>query len=181
MFAPKVITSTPLQLEILRKFSRSTNEKRRISERAELLLYILECGNPSSLKAVKHSGKGMSYVKKWRDRWHERQPGLAAQEAGARPREYEQAARRALDDEGRSGKPCDYTEEQVCLLYGIACEKPESLGYPVADWTPRELRLELIRRNVVEDISTGSIARFLKSGRPQAPPGRLLAQPQVRG
>lgn len=180
MSTPKVITCTPLQLEILGKLSRSTSEKRRISERAELLVHFLENGNPSSLKAVKQFGKGMSYVKKWRDRWQVRQPGLSALEPASKPREYEQAVRSALDDEGRSGKPSTYTEEQVCLLYAIACQKPEDLGYPITDWTPRELRLELIGRNIVGDISESSVARFLKRGRPQAPPDRLLAQRQVR-
>lgn len=144
-------------------------------------MYILDNGNLSNLKAVKHIGKCMCFVKKWRDRWHERQGPLAAQEAELNLKKYEQAVFGALDDEKRSGSPSVFTAEQVCLLYGIACEKPEDLGYPIADWTPKELRQEMIKREIVSDISASSVARFLKRRRPQAPPKPVLAERKVRG
>lgn len=162
MFLPKVITSTAKQKEILKKLSGSTKEKRRIAERAELLMYILNNNNPSNLKVMAHFNKGMSYVKKWRDRWHDRQAKLAALEAALKPKEYEQAIYHSLEDEARCGTPGVYTEEQICLLYSIACENPADLEYPITHWTPSELRLEMIKRQIVPEISTSSIARFLK-------------------
>ena len=49
-------------------------------------------------------------------------------------------------------------------IVALAGEKPEESGYPVTHWTPKELRVQAIRRAIVLDISTRHLDRFLKGG-----------------
>jgi hypothetical protein len=46
----------------------------------------------------------------------------------------------------------------------VACETPEESGLPLSHWTLSELASELVRRRIVESISTSQLCVFLKSG-----------------
>jgi hypothetical protein len=52
--------------------------------------------------------------------------------------------------------------EQVTRILAVACEKPELSGRPITHWTYRELRDEVIKRGIVEDISVSRIGDFLR-------------------
>ena len=56
----------------------------------------------------------------------------------------------------------------VCQIITVSCEDPSKCGYPLSHWTPQALRLEVIHRQIVSDISVRQIGRFLKGGGSQA-------------
>ncbi|MEW6499679.1 MAG: helix-turn-helix domain-containing protein, partial [Cyanobacteriota bacterium] len=62
----------------------------------------------------------------------------------------------------RSGAPPTYSVEQQCRLYELACQPPADSGYPLSHWDSKTLRMELIKRGIVKDISVSTVARFLK-------------------
>jgi hypothetical protein len=169
MFKPVELQVTAKQREVLEELSRSGKEAHQLVERAALILYIIDSGNVSSLKVKDHFGSSEKWVKQWRKRWSLRQAGLSQQEKDLSQKAYRQAVRGALSDEERSGAPPVYSVEQQCRLYALACQPPEQSGYPLSHWDSKTLRLELIKRGIVEDISLSTVARFLKK-RPTSKP-----------
>jgi hypothetical protein len=162
MFKPVELQVSPRQREVLQELSRSRKESYQLVERAKLILYIVDSGNLSSLKVKDHFGSSEKWVKQWRKRWSLRQAGLASQEESLSEKAYGQAVRQALSDQERSGAPPTYSVEQQCRLYELACQPPSDSGYPLSHWDRKSLRMELIKRGIVEDISVSTVARFLK-------------------
>jgi putative transposase len=66
-------------------------------------------------------------------------------------------------DEQRRGNPGKFSLEEIMQIVALACELPQTSERPVSHWTPRELALEAIKREIVPDISPRSVGRFLKS------------------
>lgn len=162
MFKPVVLQVSEKQREILAQLARSRTESHQLVERAKLILYIIDSGNVSSLKVKDQFGNSEKWVKQWRKRWSLRQAALAGQEQCLSEKAYQQAVRRALSDEERSGAPPTYSAEQQCRLYQIACQPPADVGYPISHWESKSLRLEMIKAGIVKDISVSTVARFLK-------------------
>jgi putative transposase len=113
------------------------------------------------------------------DRWREAQERLSKQEDQAA---FDALALAVLDDAARSGKPADFTAEQITQIVAISLESPQHSGRPITHRTHRELADEAIKRGIVQQISQRSAGRFLKGGRRamahrlQAPSVALLAQ-----
>jgi putative transposase len=106
-------------------------------------------------------------VRKWRDRWRAASEGREVLESQAKQeadkeRELEAYLIDSLRDAYRSGTPPKFSAEQVVQIVAIACESPEASGYPISQWSAKEVRLEAIRRGIVEDISERQVGRFLK-------------------
>jgi putative transposase len=171
MFQPVKLQVTEKQQALLRQLSQSRSESYRIVERAQLIVQIVALGNPSNLKVQLAFGNREAWVKKWRKRWFVRQAGLAQQEATLSEKAYRQAIRQALEDDERSGAPPTFSVEQQCRLYELACQSPQESGYPLSHWDSKTLRLELLKRGIVPDISVSTVTRFLKkkgtAGRPR--------------
>jgi len=74
-----------------------------------------------------------------------------------------------LRGETSTGRPPTFTPEQVAAVIALSCESTEAAGLPVSHWTYELLAEEAVRRGLVESISTATVGRFLKSGRPKAP------------
>lgn len=85
-----------------------------------------------------------------------------------------------LTDAPRPGAVPRLTAEQVCQIVALACEQPRGSGRPISQWSHRELADEIMRRGITEHISPRHAARLLKSGRPAAPSGAVLAHPGRR-
>lgn len=66
-----------------------------------------------------------------------------------------------LQDAARSGRPPTFTVEQLTHVYAIACEDPRDSGRPITHWTSRELADELMKRQIVENISSRHVGRLL--------------------
>lgn len=61
----------------------------------------------------------------------------------------------------RQGSPGKFTAEQLALLFAAACEPPEKSGRPITRWTHPELADEVVKRGIVESISTRHLGRLL--------------------
>jgi putative transposase len=116
-------------------------------------------------------------VRLWRRRWAHASARLRDIEATGDEKVLRAFIGTVLTDAPRSGRPATFTPEQLCHLVAVACESPEASGRPVSHWTPRELTEEVIKRGLVDRISTRSVGRFLKRSGFKAASVPLLAQP----
>ena len=67
-----------------------------------------------------------------------------------------------LQDAPRPGAPAKITADQRCQIEALACEKPENSGRPITEWSAREIADEMIKREIVPEISPRHAARLLK-------------------
>ena len=91
-------------------------------------------------------------ARRWRQRWVSQQ-AVPLEEVSVEAR---------LTDEQRSGSPGKFSAEQIAGIIAIACEDPQSSGYPVSHWTPQEVAAEAHKRGLVRSISVRQVGRFLK-------------------
>ncbi len=157
----------------LDRLAARAKTEQRLALRAKILLALDQGHSVSAVARDLHMVRNT--VKKWRDRW------LNAQERLTLAQQDDQAAFEALalavlDDAARSGKPAEFTPEQITQIVVISCEPPEQSGRPTTHWTHRELADEAIKRGIVTQISPRSAGRFLKRGRSQAASEPVLAQ-----
>ncbi len=151
---------TECQQQILTEFTRSTQMSHATVVRAKIILY--RCAGQSNRSIVTKIGCHRNTVTKWCRRWYRKQAMLAETEKEVAPQAYRKVIKAALMDEERTGRPNTFTAEQLCQIIAVACQSPEELGYPVTHWTPKELTLEVVKKNIVESISVRHIGRFLK-------------------
>jgi len=157
---PSRISLKRRERKILEKLSKGRKCARCLSDRARILLYWSEG------RGVRETAREMDIDTKtvlaWRQRW------IAAIESWGTAREawshkdFTRKIFEALSDAPRSGAPPKFTPEQVCEVIRIACELPRTLGVPVSHWSAADLRREVLRQNVVSEISVRSVGRFLK-------------------
>ena len=102
-------------------------------------------------------------VKLWRDKWFRYKDKLSRNQIDDKHLK-KLILNEILIDEQRSGIKAIFTIEQITKIIALACERPEYSGYPTSHWTIRELREEILKREIVKEISWSSIQRFLKSG-----------------
>lgn len=50
----------------------------------------------------------------------------------------------------------------------VGCEPPDNSGRPITQWTNEELRDEVIRREIVDDISASQVGRYLREAQLQS-------------
>lgn len=67
-----------------------------------------------------------------------------------------------LQDRPRPGAPAKITADQRCRIEALACERPENSERPISQWSGREIADELIKREIVTEISPRHAARLLK-------------------
>ena len=127
---------------------------------------ILKMGDGTSNREIaRQMGKSRWTATGWRKRWLKMGAKLeAAQAEGVEEKALKRVIAEALSDEPRSGAPPRFTPEQIVQIVALACEKPEDSGRSVSNWTPRELKEEVVKRGIVQTISVRSVGRFLKSG-----------------
>jgi hypothetical protein len=85
-----------------------------------------------------------------------------------------------LADAPRPGAVPRSSAEQACQIVALACEQPSDSGRPISQWSHCELADEIVRRGITDRISPRHAARLLKSGRPAAASGAVLAHPGRR-
>ncbi len=91
-------------------------------------------------------------AQRWRNRWTKAQT-ISYDDLSIEDR---------LQDLPRPGAPPRITADQRCKIEGLACEKPEKSGRPISQWTAREIADEVMKRKIVEKISSRHAARLLK-------------------
>jgi putative transposase len=91
-------------------------------------------------------------VRLWRNRWVKLQD-ISMDDLGLEAR---------LQDAPRPGAPAKITADQRCQIEALACEKPENSERPITQWSAREIADEVIKREIVPEISPRHAARLLK-------------------
>ena len=166
----------PLNLgerKVLEKIIRRSKSLQSHVTRARIILLAAEgLGNQQISDQLSIA---LLTVRTWRKRWLESVGILRTIED---EKSLSQKILELLSDQPRSGSPPTYNAEMVCQIIAVSCEPPEDCGYPISHWTPSDLRLEVIKRGIVPDISVRQIGRFLKRGRDQTPSGTVLGDPQ---
>ena len=153
------VTITERQQVILEELSHSRTEAKVISQRATIIL--LAFAKRRNEEIAVEVGLERKQVGVWRWRWQEAWDSLTVLEC-REPRRLREAIRETLRDAPRSGAPGRFTAEQITQILAVACEPPEQSGRPITHWTQRELRDEVIKRGIVEDISESRIGHFLR-------------------
>jgi putative transposase len=169
---PLSITLTPPQQALLERLLRQHSSPQALVRRIQIILAAAS-GLPNEQIAL-HLACSPKTVRRWRARWAAAQPDLAAAEADQRA--LRTLIAETLADAPRPGAPTTFTAEQIVHIIAIACTPPGDSGRPIDAWTPRELADEAAKRQIVSSISARSVGRFLKTGRPEAPPQPLLAE-----
>ncbi len=157
---PPAVSLSETEHQELQTFVHAHHTPQQIAFRARIILLLAD--GLTAPEVTRRVGTTRRTVRLWRRHWLTRKGSTV----GAR-----------LQDAVRPGTPATFTAEQWCQIMALACEPPEaSSGRPISHWTPRELAAEAIKRGIVATISVRHLGRFLKGGRPQAPPESLLAQ-----
>ena len=120
---------------------------------------ILKMGEGTSNREIaRQMGKGRWTATGWRKRWLKMKPKLeAAQAEGVEEKALKRVVEEALSDEPRTGAPPRFTPEQIVQIVALGCERPEDSGRPISEWTPRELKEEVVKRGIVGTISVRSV------------------------
>lgn len=147
-------------VQILRR-EKSTQQQVR---RARVILAAAE--QVPNRHIAKQLDLTVKTVRLWRRRWLKVDPAMQTADKNGDRKQLEQLILEALTDEARSGRPAEFTPEQICQIVAMGCEHPEDSDRPISHWTARELADEAIKRGIVADISPRSAGRFFKRGRP---------------
>jgi len=150
---------TERQQEILRELSRSRSESQMISQRATIILLAFEGERNEDIAPIVALERKQVGV--WRRRWQDAWESLTLLEC-TEPRRLREAVRETLRDAPRCGSPGTFTAEQVAQILAVACEPPAQSSRPITHWTHRELREEVIKRGIVENISVSRIGDYLR-------------------
>jgi transposase len=105
---------------------------------------------------------GRHCVGKWRRRWQCSFDALLAIELNESRSALRRAVEDILSDAHRSGRPRQFSDEQVAQLVSMATRSPRDYDRPVDDWTGRELAEEAKRQKIVEAISPSRVNHFLR-------------------
>lgn len=156
--AAKIRISEKQQVVLL-EFSRSRTVAKSVVQRATIILRGFQ-GFLNEEIAVQ-VGLNRQQVGVWRQRWRDAWESMCEWEC-AEPHRLREAILDALADAPRPGAPAKFTAEQVAGIVAVACEPPELSGRPINHWTVRELRDEVLARNIVETISKAQVGRILQ-------------------
>jgi transposase len=154
------VTITERQQRVLEELSRSRTEALMISQRASIIL--LAFAGHRNEKISIEVGLERKQVGLWRRRWRDSWEALTRLEC-LEPLRLREAVRETLRDAPRSGAPGIFTAEQITQILAVACEPPSQSGRPITHWTQRELREEVIKRRIVNEISESRIGHYLRT------------------
>jgi transposase len=154
------VTITERQQRVLEELSRSRTEALIISQRASIILLAF-AGHRNEMISIE-VGLERKQVGLWRRRWRDSWEALTRLEC-LEPLRLREAVRETLRDAPRSGAPGIFTAEQITQILAVACEPPSQSGRPITHWTQRELRDEVIKRHIVNEISESRIGHYLRT------------------
>jgi putative transposase len=155
------ISLTNKQETILTKISSSRSLPKSLITRAQIILYASQGLQNKDISPKVSLSRVMVGV--WRKRGSAAQPILLAIEnKGEEDTKYKQKIKDVLSDNEKPGVLPKFTAEQVCQILSVACEKPEDSNLPLSHWSRPSLRLEVIKRGIVTNISITQLGRFLK-------------------
>lgn len=147
------------QWDVLQELSRSRTAAKGIVQRA--LILVLGVQGLRNEQIATEVGLIRRQVGVWRRRWRDAWDSLCAWEC-TEPHRLREAILEVLSDAPRPGCPGRITADQVARILAVACESPKSSGRPITRWTHKELRDEVVKREIVEGISAVQVGRSLK-------------------
>jgi transposase len=154
------VTITEQQQNVLQELSRSRSEATTIVQRASIIL--LAFAGRRNEEISDEVGLERKQVGLWRRRWRDAWEALTRLEC-LEPLRLRGAVRETLRDAPRSGAPGTFTAEQITQILAVACEPPSKSDRPITHWTQRELRAEVIKRRIVDEISESRIGHYLRT------------------
>lgn len=107
------------------------------------------------------SGYHVNTVSRWRNRFLQALPKLEVIEK-EQPENLVSELKKTLSDEKRPGAPFIYTADQRAFIITVACQDPVDYGFELSHWNLTCLRLAVINKGIVKDISISNINRILK-------------------
>lgn len=151
---------TARQRDLLDKLIRAAKTPQRLVERAQIVLRAAD--GHSNERLVRELGVTRPTLRKWRRRWMQAAPSLCAAEAKENDRALSRRIVEALSDAPRSGRPPEFEPEQILGIIATACEDPQDSDRPVSHWTAKDLAQEVMKRDIVKQISKRTVGRFLE-------------------
>jgi transposase len=149
---------TEKQLSVLEELSRSRTVSVATATRARIILLGFRGIRNEDISP--QVGLNRHQVGRWRKRWRNAWDDLCLWEC-SEPQRLREGILKVLSDAPRPGAGPRFTAEQVARIVAVACESPALSGRPIARWTQRELREEVIHRGIVESISSSHVGRIL--------------------
>ena len=156
----KSVQITEQEGQVLSQIVRQPTQPQWLVTRSKIILGA--ASGASISQQSRELGLVRNAVQHWREKW-ERQ--REERQVGAEKGELKETIVQLLHDDYRRGAPATFTAEQVVQIIAVACEDPQTSGYPVSHWTPKEVAQEVVKRGIVPSISIRQVGRFLKRGR----------------
>jgi len=132
--------------QALRQLKHPGRAKRRIADRARLILWTAE--RVPVVEIAVRLELNPSTVINWR-RWFLERKAQGLDYAAC------------LNDRPRSGRPPSLEAKQVTQIKAVACEQPAKLGLPLSRFSLGEIVLWIKQAQIVTDISASSVWRLL--------------------
>jgi putative transposase len=167
------------QKHLLSQIVRAHTNSHRLVQRAQVILLAnLKMTNTEIASSLQLS---RGRVRLWRTRWLVASQSLLELELeGVKDEVLIRKIVSILADEQRRGNPGKFSLEEIIQIVALACELPQTSERPVSHWTPKELALEAIKREIVNDISPRSVGRFLKSSNVKTTSKPILVKSETR-
>jgi putative transposase len=146
----QVVKLSEKERQELEKLVSKHQTGQQMALRARIIL-AASSGQTNTAIAQKYEVKHDT-VKLWRNRWAKLQD-ISLDDLSVEQR---------LSDAPRPGAPARISADQRCKIEALACEQPENSERPISQWTAREIADEVMKRKIVEKISSRHAARLLK-------------------
>jgi putative transposase len=153
----KAVQITEQEGQILRQIIRQPSQAQWLVTRSKIVLGA--AAGTSISQQSRELGLVRKAVQHWREKWESQRE---ARQVGAEKEELRETIIQLLHDDYRSGAPATFTAEQVVQIIAVACEDPQTSGYPISHWTPKEVAQEVVKRGIVAHISIRQVGRFFK-------------------
>lgn len=157
---PAKVPLTRRQEKILKEFANGRKCPRGLSNRSRIILYWAE--GRGVRETARDMGVDSKTVLSWRQRWMSAIESWGKSQRKWMHKDLREKIRGALSDAPRSGAPGKFTAEEVCEIVAVACKLPSELGVPVSHWSASDLRRQVLKQGIVEEISVRQVGRFLK-------------------
>jgi putative transposase len=155
----KPVQSSEQELQILSQIIRQPTQPQWLVTRSKIILGA--AAGESISQQSRELGLVRNAVQHWREKWESHGE---ARQVGAEKGELRETISQLLGDDYRSGAPATFTAEQVVQIIAVACEDPQTNGYPISHWAAKEVAQEVVKRGIVRRISIRQVGRFLKRG-----------------
>ncbi len=147
---PSSVELTSEERQGLETLARRHTTPQQVALRARIVLAGADGLNNTQIGRL--LGVDVDTARLWRQRW------LGLQTANL----DDLSIQERLTDAPRPGAPARITPEQVCQIVSLACQAPSQSERPISQWTGREIADEIVKRGIVDQISSRHASRLLK-------------------